>query len=178
MKKFIKNILLPALVFVLEVVGAATMCIAITRSCSAQTNNKNWCIQDLTQEDIDTLVNDNEMLNDRLNMAIRQLDAYRDYYLSVEHLLDAAGIDADNPIIETDAGSDYLQFKYVVDSLEEQNKQNQLLEKQKQLIHANPSGVIEQLDILFKFPPCTLRFHQGQRAGHFYLYDRRHPGRR
>lgn len=105
-------------IVLLAIFGFCTIVFGCVQSCSAQTNNKNWYIQDLTQEDIDTLVNDNEMLNDRLNMAIRQLDAYRDYYLSVEHLLDAAGIDADSPVIETDAGSDYLQFKYVVDSLE------------------------------------------------------------
>lgn len=116
-------------IVLLAIFGFCTIVFGCVQSCSAQNNNKNWYIQDLTQEDIDTLVNDNEMLNDRLNMAIRQLDAYRDYYLSVEHLLDAAGIDADSPVIETDAGSDYLKFKYVVDSLEEHNKSAQPAKK-------------------------------------------------
>lgn len=118
--------LLGAGLFVLAAIGAATVIVACTQSCSAQ-NHTEYNIEDMTQADIDTLVNDNKILNDslnmaihqnkilndRLNMAIRQLDAYRDYYLSVEHLLDAAGIDADSPVIETEAGSDYLQFKYI-----------------------------------------------------------------
>lgn len=113
--------LLGAGLFVLAAIGAATVIVACTQSCSAQ-NHTEYNIEDMTQADIDTLVENNENLNDMLNMAIHQLDAYRDYYLSVEHMLDAAGINNDSPVIETDAGSDYLQFKYIVDSLEEHNK--------------------------------------------------------
>lgn len=59
MKHFLKEIVLPTLVFVLEVVGAATMCIAVTRSCSAQTATSRD-IRDMTQSDVDTLFEDNE----------------------------------------------------------------------------------------------------------------------
>lgn len=128
MKKFIENILMPALMFVLAVVGAATMCIAITRSCSAQTTTSRD-IRDMTQSDVDTLFKDNEKLNHQLNAAIHQLDAYRDYYFAVEHLLDVAGIEVDSPILESDAGATYLDRKWLVDSLEKENKFLQPIDK-------------------------------------------------
>lgn len=121
MKKFIENILLPTLVFVLEVVGAATMCVAVLRSCSAQTTTSRD-IRNMTQSDVDTLFEDNERLNNQLNAAIHQLDAYRDYYFAVEELLDAAGVDVDSPILESDAGATYLDRKWLVDSLEKENE--------------------------------------------------------
>lgn len=121
MKKFIENILLPALIFVLAVVGAATICIAVPRSCSAQTTTSRD-IRDMTQSDVDTLFEDNERLNNQLNAAIHQLDAYRDYYFAVEHLLDAVGVDVDSPVLESDAGATYLDRKWLVDSLEKENE--------------------------------------------------------
>lgn len=121
MKKFIENILLPALIFVLAVVGAATICIAVPRSCSAQTTTSRD-IRDMTQSDVDTLFKDNEKLNHQLNAAIHQLDAYRDYYFAVEHLLDAVGVDVDSPVLESDAGATYLDRKWLVDSLEKENE--------------------------------------------------------
>lgn len=129
MKKFIENILLPALIFVLAVVGAETICIAVPRSCSAQTTTSRD-IRDMTQSDVDTLFEDNERLNNQLNAAIHQLDAYRDYYFAVEHLLDAAGVDVDSPIIESDAGATYLDRKWVVDSLEKENEFLKPIDKQ------------------------------------------------
>ncbi len=128
MKHFLKEIVLPALVFVLEVVGAATMCIAVTRSCSAQTTTSRD-IRDMTQNDVDTLFNDVDNLNDRLNMAIRQLDAYRSYYNAVEHLLDVKGVDVDDPVLESDAGAIYLDRKWLVDSLEKENEFLQPIDK-------------------------------------------------
>lgn len=121
MKKFIKDFIAPLVIIVLAIFGAATLVFAVCQSCTAK-NPTSTNIQDMTQNDIDTLINDNKMLNDRLNTAIRQLDAYRDYYLSVEHLLDCAGITEDSPVLEQDAGSDYLDSKWVVDSLENENK--------------------------------------------------------
>ena len=121
MKKFIENILLPTLIFVLAVVGAATICIAIPRSCSAQTTTSRD-IRDMTQSDVDALFEDNERLNHQLNAAIHQLNAYRDYYFAVEDLLDAAGVDVDSPILESDAGATYLDQKWLVDSLEKENE--------------------------------------------------------
>lgn len=128
MKKFFFGIIVPALVFVLSTVGAATVVIATAQSCSGKSTTST-CIQDMTQEDVDTLVEDNENLNDKLNMAIRQLDAYRSYYNAVEHLLDEVGVDIDSPALETDAGADYLDRKWVVDSLENENKWAQPVKK-------------------------------------------------
>lgn len=128
MKHFLKEIVLPALVFVLEVVGAATMCIAITRSCSAQTTTSRD-IRDMTQSDVDTLFEDNERLNNQLNAAIHQLDAYRDYYFAVEHILDVKGVDVDDPVLESDAGAIYLDRKWLVDSLEKENEFLQPIDK-------------------------------------------------
>ena len=121
MKKFIENILLPTLIFVLAVVGAATICIAIPRSCSAQTTTSRD-IHNMTQSDVDTLFENNERLNHQLNAAIHQLNAYRDYYFAVEDLLDAARVDVDSPILESDAGATYLDQKWLVDSLEKKNE--------------------------------------------------------
>lgn len=121
MKKFIENILLPTLIFVLAVVGAATICVAVPRSCSAQTTTSRD-MHDMTQTDVDTLFEDNERLNNQLNAAIHQLDAYRDYYFAVEELLYAAGVDVDSPILESDAGATYLDRKWLVDSLEKENE--------------------------------------------------------
>ena len=129
MKKFIENILLPALIFVLAVVGAATICIAVPRSCSAQTTTSRD-IRDMTQSDVDTLFEDNEKLNHKLNAAIHQLDAYRDYYFAVEHLLDIVGVEVDSPILESDAGATYLDRKWLVDSLEKENEFLKLIDKQ------------------------------------------------
>ena len=128
MKKFIENILMPALMFVLAVVGAATMCIAITRSCSAQTTTSRD-IRDMTQSDVDTLFKDNKRLNHQLSAAIHQLDAYRDYYFAVEHLLDVVGVEVDSPILESDAGATYLDRKWLVDSLEKENEFLQPIDK-------------------------------------------------
>ena len=121
MKKFIENILLPALIFVLAVFGAATICIAVSRSCSAQTTTSRD-IHNMTQSDVNTLFEDNERLNHQLNAAIHQLNAYRDYYFAVEELLDAARVDVDSPILESDAGATYLDRKWLVDSLEKENE--------------------------------------------------------
>lgn len=129
MKKFIENILLPTLIFVLAVVGAATICVAVPRSCSAQTTTSRD-IHDMTQSDVDTLFEDNERLNNQLNAAIHQLDAYRDYYFAVEELLDAVGVDVDSPILESDAGATYLDRKWLVDSLEKENEFLQPIDKQ------------------------------------------------
>ena len=129
MKKFIENILLPTLIFVLAVVGAATICIAIPRSCSAQTTTSRD-IRDMTQSDVDALFEDNERLNHQLNAAIHQLNAYRDYYFAVEDLLDAAGVDVDSPILESDAGATYLDQKWLVDSLEKENEFLKPIDKQ------------------------------------------------
>ena len=129
MKHFLEEIVLPALIFVLAVIGAATMCIAISRSCFAQTTTSRD-IRDMTQSDVDTLFEDNERLNNQLNAAIHQLDAYRDYYFAVEHLLDAVGVDVDSPILESDAGAIYLDRKWLVDSLEKENKFLQPIDKQ------------------------------------------------
>ena len=129
MKHFLKEIVLPALIFVLAVVGAATICIAVPRSCSAQTTTSRD-IRDMTQSDVDTLFEDNEKLNHQLNAAIHQLDAYRDYYFAVEHLLDIAGVDVDSPILESDAGATYLDRKWLVDSLEKENEFLQPIDKQ------------------------------------------------
>ena len=129
MKHFLKEIVLPALIFVLAVVGAATICIAVPRSCSAQTTTSRD-IRDMTQSDVDTLFEDNEKLNHQLNAAIHQLDAYRDYYFAVEHLLDIAGVGVDSPILESDAGATYLDRKWLVDSLEKENEFLQPMDKQ------------------------------------------------
>ena len=129
MKHFLKEIVLPALIFVLAVVGAATICIAVPRSCSAQTTISRD-IRDMTQSDVDTLFEDNEKLNYQLNVAIHQLDAYRDYYFAVEHLLDVVGVEVDSPILESDAGATYLDRKWLVDSLEKENEFLQPIDKQ------------------------------------------------
>ena len=154
MKHFLKEIVLPALIFVLAVVGAATICIAVPRSCSAQTttsrdirdmtqsdvdtlfeNNEkldhqlNAAIQRVLKTNVDTLFEDNEKLNHQLNAAIHQLDAYRDYYFAVEHLLDVAGVGVDSPILESDAGATYLDRKWLVDSLEKENEFLQPIDK-------------------------------------------------
>ena len=129
MKKFIENILLPTLIFVLAVVGAATICIAIPRSCSAQTTTSRD-IHNMTQSDVDTLFENNERLNHQLNAAIHQLNAYRDYYFAVEDLLDAARVDVDSPILESDAGATYLDQKWLVDSLEKKNEFLKPIDKQ------------------------------------------------
>ena len=129
MKHFLKEIVLPTLIFVLAVVGAATICVAVPRSCSAQTTTSRD-IHDMTQSDVDTLFEDNERLNNQLNAAIHQLDAYRDYYFAVEELLDAAGVDVDSPILESDAGATYLDRKWLVDSLEKENEFLKPIDKQ------------------------------------------------
>lgn len=41
--------------------------------------------------------------------------AYKDYYISVETLLDSLGIDCDHPIFETEVGKTYLEKKQLVD---------------------------------------------------------------
>ncbi len=45
------------------------------------------------------------------------LNAYSQYRTNTTHLLDVAGISNDDPIMETDTGSDYLQSCYKLDSL-------------------------------------------------------------
>lgn len=120
MKKFIKNYIIPTLFVTLAIFGAATLIFATCQTCTAK-DPTSRSIQDMTQNDVDTLFNDVDNLNDRLNMAIRQLDAYRSYYNAVEHLLDVKGVDVDDPVLESDAGADYLDRKWVVDSLENIN---------------------------------------------------------
>lgn len=44
----------------------------------------------------------------------RLLD-YKEYYLATEAMLDSLGVDADNPILETDVGAKYLETKSVID---------------------------------------------------------------
>ena len=45
------------------------------------------------------------------------LEAYKAYYTNTETLLDSVDVDVDDPILETDAGSNYLRAKYTVDSI-------------------------------------------------------------
>ena len=47
----------------------------------------------------------------------RLLEAYKAYYTNTETLLDSVDVDVDDPILETDAGSNYLRAKYTVDSI-------------------------------------------------------------
>lgn len=46
-----------------------------------------------------------------------ELNAYQNYYYSVETLLDSMGVDVDSPYLETDAGSSYLDAKMHLDSI-------------------------------------------------------------
>lgn len=59
--------------------------------------------------------------NDRLDDCLRELDAYYMYYRSTETLLDSAGVDVDSPLLETDAGSMYLDTKMHLDSIYSMN---------------------------------------------------------
>lgn len=45
------------------------------------------------------------------------IEYYENYYIATETLLDSLGVDCDNSIFETDAGAEYLECKYIVDSL-------------------------------------------------------------
>lgn len=121
MKKFIKNILLPTFIGVMTVIGMATTCWFISLACYGQNHSTSMSVMDMTQDDIDTLINDNENLNTRLNDCIRTIDAYRTYHDRVEQLLDKVGIDVDSPLLETDEGAEYLDKKWIIDSLENEN---------------------------------------------------------
>lgn len=57
----------------------------------------------------------------RLNDCIVELDAYRNYYYTVETLLDSARVDVDSPLLETDCGSDYLDAKMHLNSIYSSN---------------------------------------------------------
>ena len=52
-----------------------------------------------------------------INSQQTKISAYEDYYLHTETLLDSLYIDGDNPIMESDAGAEYLNYKREVDSL-------------------------------------------------------------
>lgn len=45
------------------------------------------------------------------------IEYYENYYIATETLLDSLGVDCDNSIFETDAGTEYLIHKYNVDSV-------------------------------------------------------------
>ena len=45
------------------------------------------------------------------------IEYYENYYIATETLLDSLGVDCDNSIFKTDAGSEYLIHKYKVDSV-------------------------------------------------------------
>ncbi len=46
-----------------------------------------------------------------------KISAYKDYYLHTETLLDSLYIDGDSPVMESDAGAEYLNYKWQVDSI-------------------------------------------------------------
>ena len=52
-----------------------------------------------------------------INSQQNKISAYEDYYLHTETLLDSLYIDGDNSIMESDAGAEYLNYKWEVDSL-------------------------------------------------------------
>ena len=45
------------------------------------------------------------------------INAYEEYYISTEELLDSLGIFNNHPILKTDAGAQYLGDKYLLDNL-------------------------------------------------------------
>lgn len=59
--------------------------------------------------------------NAQLEDCIKELDAYRQYYINTETMLDSLGVDADSPYLETDYGSNYLDSKAKIDSIYNQN---------------------------------------------------------
>ena len=61
---------------------------------------------------------DNE---EKLINANSEIENYQNYYNATEELLDSIGIDADSPILESDAGAHYLNVKAIID--EEQYNQ-------------------------------------------------------
>ena len=44
-----------------------------------------------------------------------KIENYQNYYNATEELLDSIGIDADSPILESDAGAHYLNVKAIID---------------------------------------------------------------
>lgn len=120
MKKIFQDIIFPTFMTIMVVIGLSTVCVSITQACTTHSSTST-VIQDMTQTDVDSLINSNKNLNMRLNDCIRTIDAYRAYYNHVEQLLDKAGIDVDSPLLETDEGAEYLDKKWIVDSLENEN---------------------------------------------------------
>jgi len=55
---------------------------------------------------------DNE---EKLINANSEIENYQNYYKATEELLDSIGIDADSPILESDAGAHYLNVKAIID---------------------------------------------------------------
>lgn len=96
MERFIKNILL---LLVGAVLGTITHIMVINLS-GAKT------MSSLEVANYETLPYKVELLK-----------AYYDYYDSVESLLDSINLEEDDEILETDAGSNYLNQKWRVDSL-------------------------------------------------------------
>lgn len=57
----------------------------------------------------------------KLKQQALEIQYFREYYNASETLLDSLGVDCDNPLLESDTGSDYLQTKFNIDSYAKYN---------------------------------------------------------
>lgn len=96
MKRFIKGLIL---LLIGAVLGIITHIVVMT----------SWGYKMLTPLEVANF--------NTLPYKIEVLSAYDAYYTAVENLLDSTNLEEDDEILETDAGSNYLNQKWRVDSL-------------------------------------------------------------